>query len=749
MRHRFTIHQLISRLVITLGFLLAGFGQGTVLAEDFPDDVPSEPWHISADQIDYDQVKDEYLARGNVSIIRPGRSLTADMVRLNQGSKQAVAEGNVRLVYGDNILSGRQLELDLESETGTLVDGTVFISPNHLYLSGKRIRKTGAQTFTMEDAHITSCDGPDPDWELTGSDLAITVEGYGTAKHTTLWAGKVPVFYSPYLVFPVKLKRQSGLLMPELGYSSRKGAEYTQPLFWAIDESRDATVYAHYMSERGVRTGLEYRYVIDANARGAIFAEGYTDQRIDDGIGDNTVRWGYGDDPNLRTNEGRYWLRMKHDQEVGLGLNAKLDVDVVSDQDYLREFKSSYNGFDRTQAYFQGTFGRGIDDYNDAVRLNRLNLNRTWSQYSLNADLRWFDDVIKRTGDSGDDTLQQLPAITFGGVKQVLGETPFYFDLATRYDHFFRIDGDRGQRIDLYPRIYYPIRYLGAVSVEPSLGFRQTAWHVDRYETEPDHGRDIHYRAIYDFRLDASAELFRVFNFTMAGSDLLKHTVTPEVTYEFIPEEDQSDFPQFDTLDTIARNNTVTYGITNTLTARSSRRTPAAGTTTAYTPFLRFKLSQSFDINKQNEADPRPFSNILAELDITPGRYVALDADAQWSVYDNRLETLNNALTIWDSRGDRLSVDYRITRESSATANDGIESISVKGIVSLDDQWAFRAGHDHNLYDDQAIETSIGVSYRSQCWGLDFDYAVEYNDEKDNHKVSAQFNLVGLGSFGT
>jgi lipopolysaccharide assembly outer membrane protein LptD (OstA) len=129
MRHRFTIHQLISRLVITLGFLLAGFGQGTVLAEDFPDDVPSEPWHISADQIDYDQVKDEYLARGNVSIIRPGRSLTADMVRLNQGSKQAVAEGNVRLVYGDNILSGRQLELDLESETGTLVDGTVFISP--------------------------------------------------------------------------------------------------------------------------------------------------------------------------------------------------------------------------------------------------------------------------------------------------------------------------------------------------------------------------------------------------------------------------------------------------------------------------------------------------------------------------------------------------------------------------------------------------------------------------------------------
>jgi LPS-assembly protein len=263
------------------------------------------------------------------------------------------------------------------------------------------------------------------------------------------------------------------------------------------------------------------------NARGAIFAEGYTDQRIDDGIGDNTVRWGYGDDPNLRTNEGRYWLRMKHDQEVGLGLNAKLDVDVVSDQDYLREFKSSYNGFDRTQAYFQGTFGRGIDDYNDAVRLNRLNLNRTWSQYSLNADLRWFDDVIKRTGDSGDDTLQQLPAITFGGLSRFLVKR---LSISTWQPVMIISSASTatvGRESTSTPRIYYPIRYLGAVSVEPSLGFRQTAWHVDRYETEPDHGRDIHYRAIYDFRLDASAELFRVFNFTMAGSDLLKHTVTP------------------------------------------------------------------------------------------------------------------------------------------------------------------------------------------------------------------------------
>ena len=461
--HPFRMRPLIGKLIFSMSILFAVLLHVSAGADEVPDPEPSAPWQISADQIEYDQEKSEYLARGNVSIMRKGRTLTADMVRLNQGSQKAFAQGNVRLVYDDSVLSGRQLDLDLKSETGTLVDGSVFISPNHLYLSGTRIRKTGAQTFAAEQARITSCKGPDPDWVVTGDDLEVTVEGYGFAKHTTLWAGKIPVFYSPYLIFPVKLKRQSGLLMPEIGYSDRRGFEYQQPFFWAIDESSDATIYAHYMSQRGVRTGLEYRYVIDQDAKGALFMEGFSDQRIDDGNGDASALWGYEGDSQLRTNDDRWWFRMKHDQQVGLGLNAKLDLDIVSDQDYLTEFKSSYNGFDDTRRYFETTFGRQIDDYNDAVRLNRLNLNRTWDLYNLNADLRWYDDVVKRNEDGEDNTLQQLPVIAVDGVKQGLGNSPFYYDLATRYSHFYRIYGTQGQRVDLYPRLYYPFSWLESV----------------------------------------------------------------------------------------------------------------------------------------------------------------------------------------------------------------------------------------------------------------------------------------------
>jgi LPS-assembly protein len=588
----------------------------------------------------------------------------------------------------------------------------------------------------------------------------VTIEGYGSATHTALWARKIPVLYSPYLFFPVKIKRQSGLLTPEFGYSDRKGSQYLQPLYWAINDSSDATLYAHYMSQRGLRSGIEYRYVLDEESKGALFAEGYKDWKIDDGLQDNTKRWGYEGDAVLRENTDRYWFRMKHDHRLGGEVNAKLDLDVVSDQDYLHEFKSGYNGFNATRDYFQETFGRDIDDYNDPIRLNRLNLNRIWSQYSFNADMRWYDDVIKRRQSTENQTLQQLPALTLVGIKQPIGRSPLYYDLNTSYTHFYRINGTRGQRADVYPRVYAPFDVAGAFSFEPSVGVRGTAWHIDHYETRPDHDRDDLARGIYDFKLDISTELYRIFDFDIGGCDKLKHAITPEITYEYTPEVDQSSYPNFDAgtetstttttdqvsyaVDRIERKNLITYGITNTFTARTPGWEENQERRHAYTPFLRFKLSQSFDINKHNEDDPRPFTDILAELDLTPGRYVGIDTDAQWSVYDNEFKAYSTALSLWNPRGDRLTADYRYTRQTSDAAMDGIQTLRLAVELRLTERLLLRGAYEENIYNEIEIERTLGFSYLGSCWGITADYGFE----QDNHRFNLMFNLAGLGDIG-
>jgi LPS-assembly protein len=742
-RQRIPLTPVILGAVLTL---LCWTGTARLLAAaDIPDPGSgTAPWEISADRVAYDQDADTYLAEGNVTITREQSTLTADRVRLDQKSRLAWAEGRVRLLSGRDVLSGSRLQLHLDDETGLLADGSLFFAENHFYLSGKEIRKTGPATYHVKDATATTCDGPDPDWRITGKEVQVTIEGYGHAKHAALWARQVPLVYTPYLVFPVKSQRQSGLLTPELSFSDRKGVRYLQPVFWAISDSTDATFFADHMSERGTRLGMEYRYVAGQAARGTFMADGFQDRRIDDGQADSSERWGYADDLHLRPNSDRYWFRAKIDQNLPWELTAKLDLDVVSDQDYLKEFDRGYGGFEKTREYFRGTLGRDIDDFNEPVRLNQLNLNRLWTGYTFNTDVRWYDDVVKRRQGDTNDTLQQLPQVTLDGTKKRVAGSPFYFDLLSSYSHFYREEGTRGHRADLYPRVYHPVRLFDAFFVEPSAGIRQTAWHIDRYADAAEQDRTGHYRAIYDLKLDTSTNFYRTFTIDRAGHDRVKHNLKPQIVYEYIPDQDQADLPLFDDWDRIAPRNLITYSLTNTLIARAPHMAAAAGRGPdyTYTPFLRFKLEESFDINKYNEGHPQPFSTVLAELHVTPGRYGMVTADALWSPYDGQLYAYNAGLWLHNQRGDRLRIDYRFTRETDEVT--GVHSIDVTAAWQATQRWQMRGKYERNIESRQRIETGVGISYQAQCWRVDLDL----RDEPGNQTVAAMVHLTGLGALG-
>ena len=71
-------------------------------------------------------------------------------------------------------------------------------------------------------------------------------------------------------------------------------------------------------------------------------------------------------------------------------------------------------------------FGRDLDTYDENTRTNRLNVNRTWSRFSLNGDLLWNDNVTNRRWEEDDDTLQQLPVISFDATKQQAFESGFF-----------------------------------------------------------------------------------------------------------------------------------------------------------------------------------------------------------------------------------------------------------------------------------------------------------------------------------
>ncbi len=721
---------------------------------------PKVPWQISADTVDYDAASTTYHARGNVIIEKQAARLVADSVSFNHKAMTAIADGHVVMTVGGDVLTGARVELNLDQETGVVHDGTVFLKENHFYIHGDRIEKTGKDTYRTEKGSITSCDGDRPDWVITGRTLNVTIDGYGTATHAVFRARDVPVLYTPYILFPAKTRRQTGLLFPEAGVSSRWGFNWDQPLFWAINDSTDATLYTHYMQERGTKIGLEYRYALANDSYGVIKADGLQDRQIDDGTPEATQKWGYAGDAWDRPNTDRYWLRAKVDQELPWDAKARLDLDIVSDQDYLTEFRDGRSGYNETRNYFLAAFGRDLDTYDENTRTNQLNVNRTWSRYSLNGDLIWNDNVTNRRWEESDDTLQQLPVIQFNSVKQQAFGTGVFWDLDSEYTYFYREDGERGHRSDIYPRAYLPLRWKNFLSVEPSAGWRQTAWVMDRREDETlDRST---YRQIIDARLDLSTELSKVMGSPVAAVDRIRHSARPQVIYEYIPDQDQSDLPYFTALDRIGEKNLVTYSLTNTLTARTTKTfrsttkardslvseggsgltNPMQGgtpmpTSFNYHRFCRFYLEQSYDIAAARDDQPEPFSDIYGELEFNFGRYVAVDSNARYNPYDNNISSHNIGAAIADHRGDRLWIEHSYQK-------DAFESIRGTLSVKLTDRLTARGEYERNLLAKKDLLKGAGFLYTAQCWSVDFFYAREGEDNKFLFSI----NLMGIGGFG-
>ena len=174
--------------------------------------------NIEADSMDYDNVSDVYHAKGKVNIIYSGAALSADDVELDNKNNIATAQGNAFLKMGEDTLRGEKIVLNIEDKTGAAYKAHAFYARNHFYIKGDKIEKTGENTYFIEKPVATTCDGDNPDWEIAGSEMKVTIEGYGLMKDARFLAKGLPVFYSPFLPFPAKTQRQSGFLIPYLSY---------------------------------------------------------------------------------------------------------------------------------------------------------------------------------------------------------------------------------------------------------------------------------------------------------------------------------------------------------------------------------------------------------------------------------------------------------------------------------------------------------------------------------------------------
>jgi LPS-assembly protein len=260
----------------------------------------------------------QVAASGAVEIHYRDVVVHAERLTLDRDTMTVQAEGDVIFDQGPQRISGQRLDFDLEQRTGTFWQATAFVHPDY-YFSGDIIAKTGPNDFAVDNGVFTSCTGDEtPDWSFAMSSAEVEVEGYARVKNARLRVKKLPVFYWPYMIWPAKTERTSGLLVPNVGYSQRRGEYLGLAWYQVLGPSYDNTLYVDGYTEGFYGVGDEFRYRPSETTRGNARVYYFHNEEL----GDDALRFD--------------WAHV--DDDLPFGMRGVVDIEHYSDFEVFRDF---------------------------------------------------------------------------------------------------------------------------------------------------------------------------------------------------------------------------------------------------------------------------------------------------------------------------------------------------------------------------------------------------------------------------
>jgi LPS-assembly protein len=746
---------LVALVLMVIGFAGAVHdAQGEIKALGKPSEDMQKgdrpPWKVDAQKLSYDQKNGVYEAEGEVHIHSGERSLRAQWAKFDTRKREAELRGGVFIHFGQDWLKGEYALWNVDLDTGNLEHGLVFFAKNNFHIQGKHLAKVSESQYEIEDGVITSCDPGRPDWSIRFKSMKVDSEGLGVARNTSFWVGSTPTTFAPILVFPANRDRQSGFLMPAAGSSSLSGIGVEIPFFWAIRPDMDATFYAQYLEKRGFMGGLEYRIAHPT------WGEGFWQfHYLSDQIGkDELLENGY-------TYEGqdRWWLRSRHNFKLPYEIEGRLDLDLVSDRNYLNEFTMGSTSWDRTNRVFREFFGRGlINDKTITTRESILYLNHRGENTNVGLDLHYWDNL---EDGKNQVTLKQVPRLFFDVIPTPMDQLPLVYSLNSSVVNYWREDLSRGGRLDLHPRVAYPLHWGPYLNLEPSVGVRALAYGVDWQDDSAGDGQgDYQGRMLPDARLELSSSINRVYEVDWGGYKAIQHVIRPEVTYQYVSDFGREDVPEWDSKDSYRELHDVRYGFSTYLLSKKVSTDQKGEERATYSEGARLRVSQAYNLNENYLSDPiylrfdsllsdiapQPtyrstkddFSDISFELDFRPIRYVTLVYDSFLSPYDGSETGRDLMLTLNSTVGHTLTIDYR-TREDS-DINEIIGAVRLKLLPSV----VLTTAYDYSFSKELVVSQAYGITYTHGCWGL----TLAYRDDGIDQQVYVMFNLLGLGNLG-
>ena len=640
---------------------------------------------IQADTLSVDVPGDTYRAEGGVRLEQAGVSLLADSVTYSRLTGNALAEGEVLLQREGATVTADRLSMNLVSQRGQLDNAELFVKKGNFHARADAVEKTGPQEYRLKGGSFTTCDGEDPSWRFEASDVKLSLDELAYARNAVFYAGDVPILYTPFLIFPVQRERQTGLLLPRLGQSSKKGLYIDQPFYWAVNQSQEVTFDLALESARGVGLGADYRYVRSGGSEGRLQGFGIFD-----------------------SNQGRFRGELNQ-THLELLRNTTLvsDIHLLTDRDYYRDYGD-----------FSG-------DYNRQLLVSTASFSHRWERYSLSGELRYTEDLDAPTND---ETLQKLPEIKFIAAGEKLG--PLFFSMDSRFVNFERREGLTGRRLELHPRLAYYAKPAQTVELSLYAGYRQ------RFYDGADAGTEQVGQA--DAGGGLSLPLERIYG------GRLRHLMIPALEYGFVQSKNDDDAPFFDWDDRVLGQSIAWLSVTNFWTSKKSLE----GGAVQYRDLLYLKIAQGYQFSGERRDlltlvdEGHKVTDLMLDGWYSPVDGVTLIADTRLNPVDVNLSTANFTAEV--KADDKAAhIGYRYSRNalqylegSVAFPVTGWLSASALGRYSFD-KGGFLESRYSLEYKRQCW--SVVLSYTDRPGTAEIPH---------NREFTVNFSLAGLGALG-
>ena len=667
---------------------------------------------MTADTLSYDEETGVAVAEGNVEMAFGTRTMRADRVRYDSTTGEADLSGKVRYKDADEEFAFDRITINLDSETGVLYNGNIRISSSNYQIASRKIEKTGKSSFVLEKGMLTTCPcDPEPDWKFEVRRAKVTLDKYAVGRDITFRIRGVPVLWLPWGAFPVKVTRQSGLLLPNFSSNRSRGYTLQVPYYQVINRWSDATVTLDAMSRRGYRPEIEYRFVLNPESVGTVNATMFQD-RVEDRtrgrfFGENVFRSGpftanavleAPTDPryylDLIDNTALVWARFARSEGFVsvTGAQSEHALSIVWNKD-LQEIPGPDNTVQRVPEYTMTVLPVGIP--------------------TVGVDL---SGEVSATRFHRGDAFDELRARGFGEVSRAI---PLY------------------RSFTLVPYIFADV--LGT-----------------RFEQSPAEGPSDLVRFVPGGGATLSADARK----DIPGKGLV-HSAGASAGFRYVPKVDQDDLPVTDRWSRLAPQSQFLFRLSQRLLGVKDGAAPKE--------FLSLHIEWAYDLGGSAPSgspyvDPlAPYVRALRDqVDTGAGRpprknnapsdiyaKVGLNPIERWRFQGEALfDPVDATFTVGAVSGEykkdddhRFLAEYRLSRD---LAEDVRGSFAWRVL-----RWLRLQGQaNYSMRNGTLSEGGVGVSVypRSDCWHVGF--TLDRKTQPDDTSIKLTFGLKGIGSVG-